>query len=241
MRLSHTLHALAVVLTLLSGAAGAHAGPRVDAIRSRGHLVCGVAPNVRGFSQQQANGEFTGFEVDLCRAIAAALLGASTQVRFQAIDTVHEFLADSGMDIVFHRLTWTLTREAPGQLEFGPIVLLDEPQSVSKEPLAPMLRSDDVDFTRIVRWTLYALMEAEEYGLRADNVLSEGRRFGWPAPDTGMALGLPADWARRVVAQVGNYGEIYERHLGQGSALAVPRGRNRLWRDGGLLYAPPLR
>jgi hypothetical protein len=220
---------------------GLHAGPRMDAIRARGHLVCGVAPEDPGFSRQRADGPFEGFEPDLCRALAAALLGSSGPVRFVPLETVHQFLADPRIDLVFHRLTWTLTREAPGQLEFGPVVLYEAAADGALEPLAPLLRSDDPDFSRVVRWTVFALIEAEQLGLNRANAQALGERLGWPPENTGAALGLAPDWARRAVAEMGNHGEIIGRHLG---ATALPngdRGPNRLWRDGGLFLAPPVR
>ena len=220
---------------------GLHAGPRMDAIRARGHLVCGVAPEDPGFSRQGADGQFEGFESDLCRAIGAALLGSSEPVRFVPLETVHQFLADPQIDLVFHRLTWTLTREAPGQLEFGPVVLYEAAADGALEPLAPLLRSDDPDFSRVVRWTVYALIEAEQLGLNRANAQALGEGLGWPPEHTGAALGLAPDWARRAVAAVGNHGEIIERHLGAREGMPGDRAPNRLWRDGGLFLAPPVR
>lgn len=220
---------------------GLHAGQRMDAIRARGHLLCGVAPDDPGFSRQQADGRFEGFEPDLCRALAAALLGSSERVRFVPLETVHQFLADPRIDLVFHRLTWTLTREAPGQLEFGPIVFYEATQAGALEPLAPLLRSDDPDFSRVVRWTVYALIEAEQLGLNRANAQAVGERLGWPPENTSAALGLAPDWARRAVAEVGNHGEIIGRHLGATTFPSGDRRPNRLWRDGGLFLAPPVR
>ena len=234
------LRASGWLVTLLALAAPAGAGERLERIRSESTLVCGVSDAVPGFAQRDAAGHWSGLEVDLCRAIATALLGPGGQLRLQPIDTVHQLLAEPRIDLVFHRLTWTLTREAPGQLEFGPVYLYDIPQDMDKEPLAPLLHSDDAEFARIVRWTLLALIEAEELGIDSRNVTEAPQARDWPPADTALALGLPADWARQVVRQVGNYGEIYARHLGPNSAQPRPRGLNRLWRDGGLLIAPPL-
>lgn len=216
-------------------APGVHAGTRLDAIRAQGTLVCGVAPQDPGFALRQPDGSYQGLETDLCRAVAAAVLGSSTQVRFVALDTVHEFLAEPRIDLVFHRLSWALTREAPGQLEFGPVYFLEAGAQNRLEPLAPLLRSDDADFARIVRWVVQALLDAELQGVDQAYAQQAGARGPWPADATGMALGLPPDWARRMVAQVGNYAEIYERNLGAGAQRKLPRGPNRLWRDGGLL------
>lgn len=207
----------------------------MDTIRQQGQLVCGVATQDPGFAQRLPDGTYVGLEIDLCRAVAAAVLGSSTQVRFAPLDTVHEFLADPRIDLVFHRLSWALTREAPGQLEFGPVYFLEAAASNRLEPLAPLLRSDDGDFSRIVRWTVYALLDAELHNVNRANAKRVGVRGQWPVGETGMALDLPPDWANRVVAQVGNYAEIYERNLGANSQRPLPRGPNRLWRDGGLL------
>ena len=214
------------------------AGPRVARIQAEHTLVCGVSDDTAGFAKQSADGQWTGFETDLCRAIAAAMLGPDAQVDFRKLADVHDYLADERIDIVFHRLTWTLTREAPGQLEFGPIYFHDEPLDMGKEPLAPLLRSDDPDFARIVRWTVYALIEAEELGIGAS---SPAALPDWPPEATGPALGLSPSWARQAVLATGNYAELYDRHFGPQTALARPRGLNRLWKDGGLLLAPPLR
>lgn len=235
MPLSHTLRVFLLSIVLCAGASAGHAGTRLDALRQQGQLVCGVAPRDPGFSQRQPDGSFQGLEIDLCRAVAAAVLGSSTQVRFVALDTVHEFLADPRIDLVFHRLSWALTREAPGQLEFGPVYFLEAAVNNRLEPLAPLLRSDDADFARIVRWTVYALLDAEQAGVDHTTAEQAGVRGQWPAGETGAALGLPPDWANRMVAQVGNYAEIYERNLGVRGARPLPRGPNRLWRDGGLM------
>lgn len=222
--------ALALLFFLCLLLPGAQAGERLDAIRRQGSLVCGVSANDPGFALRQPDGSYQGLEADLCRAVAAAVLGSATRVRFVALETVHEFLADPRIDLVFHRLSWTLTREAPGQLEFGPVYFLEAGPQGRLEPLAPLLRSDDSDLARAVRWVVHGLLEAELLGIHRANAEAP-----WPAAEAGMALGLPPDWARRMVAQVGNYAEIYECNLGPTAPHSLPRGPNRLWRDGGLL------
>lgn len=235
MPLSHMLRVFLLFGSLCAGASVGHAGTRLDAIRQHGQLVCGVATQDPGFALRLPDGTYQGLEIDLCRAVAAAVLGSSTQVRFAPLDTVHEFLADPRIDLVFHRLSWALTREAPGQLEFGPVYFLEAAASNRLEPLAPLLRSDDGDFSRIVRWAVYALLDAELYAVDRANAEQAGVRGQWPAGETGLALDLPPDWANRMVAQVGNYAEIYARNLGVNSKRPLPRGPNRLWRDGGLM------
>jgi hypothetical protein len=229
MSLSHMLRVFLLTFACMAFCFEAHAGGRMEQIRSRGYLVCGVAPNDAGFSVRQADGQFVGFEVDLCRAIASAIFGTSIKTHFKPLDTVHEFLEDGAIDLVFHRLTWTLTREAPGQLEFGTVYFYERSSAAHPEPLAPLLRADDADFARIVRWAVYALLDAELY---VNSIAL------WPPVGSGEALGLRADWAANMVAQVGHYGEIFERHFGPGSTNPQDRGINRLWRDGGLFVTP---
>ena len=229
MPLSHMCRVFLLMFACLAFCFEAHAGERLEQIHSRGYLVCGVAPNDPGFSVRQADGQFVGLEIDLCRAIAAAIFGSSSKVHLRPLETVHEFLADEAVDLVFHRLTWTLTREAPGQLEFGPVYFYERSSAAHPEPLAPLLRADDADFSRIVRWVVYALLDAE---LHANSIAQ------WPPVEAGDALGLQADWAVNMVAQVGHYGDIFERHFGLRSAHRQDRGPNRLWRDGGLFVTP---
>jgi hypothetical protein len=232
----HAARRLLTALVLLCLAhLSAHAGERLARIQSQGALHCGVSDAVPGFSQRTASGDFIGFEADLCRALAAAVVGTPRAVRFIALADVYDFLADARIDIVFHRLTWSLGREAPGQLEFGPVVFHDEPEDTLRQPLAPLLRSDDIDFARAVRWVFYALIDAEERGYTAHTVPAN-----WPPASTADSLGLDASWAQRAVKAVGNYGELFDKHFGAGHAQTRPRGLNRLVREGGVIYAPPL-
>jgi general L-amino acid transport system substrate-binding protein len=114
------------------------------------------------------------------------------------------------------------------------------PEIISKEPLGPVTREDDPAWTALVRWTLYGLINAEERGFTAESVEGD--------PEQAMALGKPAaaplgladDWLAHAIAAVGNYGEIFDRNLGEGSPLLIRRGVNALWTDGGILYAPPM-
>jgi general L-amino acid transport system substrate-binding protein len=319
-------------------AGGAAAGPRLDAIRDRGYLVCGVMPNVAGFATVNDQGQFTGFEIDICRALAAAIFGDPKRVNFKTAESVGQFKADDDMDIVARRLTWTLTREAGNGLLFSPIIFYDGagflvrasdgiaapehlwgrricvqagseaqqalvlyfqasnqtlsqapfadideaagallrgecaalaadvsllagqraalrarrddfiilPDMISKEPLALLMRQGDAAFFRVVRWTIFALIEAEELGVDSVNIKARrGARDGnaqWLLGEqTGQALGLDEAWIFNLIAGVGNYGEIFARHLGEESPLLLARGLNKPWRTGGLLYAPPVR
>jgi len=123
------------------------------------------------------------------------------------------------------------------------------PDLISKEPLGPSVRRGDDEFFAIVKWVVFALIEAEEYGLTQENVdamrLSSKdpvvQRILGTSEDTGKLLGLDKDWAYRAIKAVGNYGEMFERNVGPKSALKLPRGANNLWSKGGLMYAPPVR
>jgi general L-amino acid transport system substrate-binding protein len=124
------------------------------------------------------------------------------------------------------------------------------PELISKEPLGPAIRRGDDEFFGIAKWTLNALIEAEEYGITQANVDQMKRDSKNPAvmrllgagtEDTGKLLGLDKDWAFRAIKAVGNYGEIFERHVGEKTPIDLPRGTNALWTNGGLMYAPPVR
>jgi general L-amino acid transport system substrate-binding protein len=312
---------------------------RVDLIRERGVFTCGVWPEVRGFATVDANGSYAGFDVDICRAVATAILGSPERTRFARVRTVPEFLAAPGVDVVSRRLTWMLSRERPAGLRFGPVTFHDGqtflvpkqlrvsrlnelagrpicmesgspaefnlgplfrarrlaleevhlqpgddlatafaerrcdaytsdqtmlgsiragfarpdeflifPELVSKEPLAQVLRNEDEHLYDILQWTVFALVNAEELGITASNaeqMLSSDdydvRRLLGVEPGNGAVLGLSERWAYDVVRAVGNYGEIFERHVGPRTPIGLPRGLNRLSRDGGLMWAPPVR
>jgi general L-amino acid transport system substrate-binding protein len=122
------------------------------------------------------------------------------------------------------------------------------PEVISKEPLAPVVRQKDDDWLLLVKWTLFAMINAEELGIDSKNVAEalkskkpDVMRFVGTEGDYGEELGLTKDWAARIIRHVGNYGEVYERNVGSGSKLGIPRGLNQLWNAGGILYAPPIR
>ena len=324
---------------ILSGAApAALAGARLDAIKARGFLVCGIGANVPGFSTRDAGGVWHGFDVDICKAIAAGIFGDASKLRFKPIDTLVNFAADTEIDLVLRGLTWTSGRELPGALRFGPIILYDGqgflvpkklnitspdalsgkaicvstdaafltglrvyfrnrnlilkavvkdrraqaadaffagecdamsadaselaeaviekapypddyailPQQITKEPLAPLLRKGDEQFFDAVRWSFFALINAEELGINSANV---ERMRGSDDPDVKFFFapapkgtpGLAAGWTFAVVKAAGNYGEIFDRNFGDKSRAKLPRGLSRLWTQGGVLYAPPIR
>jgi general L-amino acid transport system substrate-binding protein len=331
--------ALLLAVVMSAGLAWSQPTARLDQVRARGNVGCGVEPRVPGFSEADAAGRYSGFDVDICRAVAAAVFGAADRVSFIQVGTVDEFRRNPRIDVVSRMLTWEVRRERPLGLLFGPITfydgqsflvpralgittpkaagalticvaggtvfevyaneflgayrkvvlesahayreiadalmsgqcqahtgdvsdlaavrsLLRSPQAydilpdyISKEPLAPLVRDDDAQWFNIVRWTVFALISAEELGVTSANVDRlrstasplEVQRLLGVVPGNGAALGLPEDWARNVIKAVGNYGEMYERNLGAGSRIKLDRGLNRLWKDGGLMYAPPLR
>ena len=330
------LCAVVAVCTAFAGAA--QAGERLDAIKARGFLTCGVGANVPGFSQRDSSGAWRGFDVDLCRAIAAGIFGDASKIRFKAIDTLVNFMGDRDIDLVLRGLTWTSGREISGGLRFGPIILYDGqgflvpkklgisspeqlsgkticastdaafvagvrtyfrnrnlvlkamikdrraqaadaffagecdamtadaselaeaviakapnpddyiilPQQITKEPLAPLLRKGDDQLYDAVRWSIFALINAEELGIRQDN-LARMRESDDPdvkfffAPAPRGTTGLSQNWTSAAVQAAGNYGEIFDRNFGAKSRAKLPRGLSRLWTEGGALYAPPIR
>jgi general L-amino acid transport system substrate-binding protein len=325
-------------LLALFAAGAAFAGERLDAIKARGTLVCGVGANSPGFSRVDGRGRWSGFDIDLCRAVAAAIFGNADKVQFKPIDTLANFLTDASIDFVLRGLTWTFGREARGNLRFGPIVMYDGetflvkksanirdiaqlsgkticvsqdaeflpnlryyfrthnftlkavitekrdnsadaffagrceamtadaselveavigkapqpddyailPAQITKEPLSPLLRKGDDRFFDVLRWAIFALIDAEELGIDSGNVDRmrasddpDVKKFFSSAP--AGAEGLVPDWSYAILKAIGNYGEIYERHLGSGSPAKLDRGLNRLWTKGGLMYGPPVR
>jgi general L-amino acid transport system substrate-binding protein len=341
MRLATTLLAgSALALPALVGSA--EAGQTLDSIKNKGFVQCGVSTGLAGFSNPDDAGTWSGLDVDVCRAIAAALFGDAEAVKFTPLTAKERFTAlQSGeVDVLSRNTTWTLNRDTalgldftgvtyydgqgfmvpqelgvksaleldgasvcvqPGtttelnladyfranNMSYEPVVIerLEEirtaydqgrcdvyttdqsglyaertvlsdpslhtilPEVISKEPLGPVVRHGDHEWADIVRWTLYAMIEAEEYGVNQSNVddLKANatnpviRRLLGAEGDMGQNLGLAPDWAYNVVRQVGNYGEIFEANLGQSTPLKIERGLNAQWKDGGLQYAMPVR
>jgi general L-amino acid transport system substrate-binding protein len=311
---------------------------RLPRIRQRGMFICGVAPGVAGFAHVDAQGRYSGFDVDICRALSAAIFGTPDKVRYEEASSVAQFLRSADIDMVSRRLTWSLQREGLGLL-FGPVMFYDgqgflvtgqvrarnvrqlanaricvvpgglnesnlttyfrahklalrkiliqstalvdaefsagrcdaftadvselgsirgamrKPEDVrilsdqiSKEPLAQVVRQSDIDLFNVLRWTIFAMINAEELGVTAANVSemlksndSDVKRLLGVTPGNGKALGLDEAWAATVIRAVGNYGEVFERNVGTGSPIKLPRGLNALPSAGGLLFAPPLR
>lgn len=314
----------------------------LKAVKARGTLRCGVNPELPGFAFQDNSGRWRGFNVDFCRALAAAVLGKPDQVTFVPLGNEERITAlrTGKVDVLWRNTSWTFSRDAGDQLDMAAISYFDGqgflvrrslnltsavelntakicvqgnatssqnledffrargiaytamvfdseeqtraayqadkcdaftadisalaaarsvlnspgdhvilPDAISKEPLGPLVRQDDPAWTDIVRWTLYALVLAEEHGVTKANLKDmkagadpEARRLLGEG-EYGAKLGLDADWAARAIAAGGNYGEIFDKEIGGGSALKLDRGLNALWNapKPGLLYAPPMR
>ena len=326
-----------LVLLLLSG--NALGQSTLDSVRGKGFVQCGVNTGVPGFSQPDSKGQWTGIDVDVCRAVAAAVLGDAGKVRYTPLTAQQRFTAlQSGeVDILSRNTTWTITRDTslglnfvginyydgqgfmvpkklkvksakqlngatvcvqPGtttelnlsdyfranRMSFKPVVIekLEEvlnayfagrcdvfttdhsglislratrapkpddhvilPEVISKEPLGPAVRHGDDRWFDVVKWSLFAMIEAEELGLSSKNIDERAKsdnpsiqRFVGATGDIGKMLGVDNRWALQIVKQVGNYGESFDANL---KPLGFERGLNRLWNQGGLLYVPPIR
>lgn len=189
-------------------------------------LRCGVSEGIPGFSEKDAKGNWKGLDADFCRAVAAAALGDGSKVRFVPLRAAERLHITGGSKKL--RLL---------------------PDQISKEPLAPVVCADDEEWITLVRWVLFLLINAEEFGITQNNIhkitvdnptpgvirsLGACRIFAKP-------MGIPSDWAIQVIRQVSNYGEIFERNLGEKSPYHLDRGLNRLWKQHGLMYSPPMR
>jgi general L-amino acid transport system substrate-binding protein len=331
--------AIAATFGLCVGAAEAQT---LAAVKARGILNCGVSQGrLPGFSDRSSQGVWSGFDVDFCKAVAAAVLGDATKVHYVPLSATERFeaLRTKQIDVLFRNSTWTLEREASLGLLFAGITFHDGqgfmlmrrpaitsaleldgvkvcvqagttsalnvadffransmklelivlptafealkaletaqcdalttdqsglyserlllakpgdatilPDIISKEPLGPVTRADDIAWFNIVKWVNFALVNAEELGISATNAdeamrstKPDVRRFVGAEGDLGVKLGLDAAFAIRAVRAVGNYAEVYERNVGANSRLGIPRGLNQLWSMGGILYAPPMR
>ena len=313
----------------------------LEDVKKRGTLSCGVSTGLAGFSQKDEKGAWSGLDVDVCRAVAAAVLGDAGKVQYKPLTAKERFTAlQSGeIDMLSRNTTWTHTRDTSLGLNFAGVNYYDGqgfmvskklgvksaleldgasaciqagtttelnmadyfrahgmkytavtfdtsdqtrqgfesgrcdvltsdqsqlyairiglkdpnsavvlPEVISKEPLGPVVRQGDDAWFNIVKWSMSALIEAEFLGINSGNA-DELKASGKPGQkrllgtegDAGEKLGLSADWAYNIVKQVGNYGEAFERNVGQGSPLKIARGLNAQWNQGGILYSPPVR
>ena len=307
----------------------------------KGFVRCGVSQGLPGFSNADAAGNWTGVDVDVCRAVAAAVLGDANKVKFTPLSAKERFtaLTSGEIDILSRNTTWTLSRDADigltfvgvnfydGQgfmvrkdsginsvedfangisactnigtttelnmrdffnsrgISYEPVAFekADEvvaaydsgrcdtyttdksglaaqrtkmtnpddhmvlPETISKEPLGPVVRQGDAVWEDIVRWSLNVMIEAEEYGISSSNAdmmkTSENpavKRLVGTEGELGSYLGLDQDWSLRIIKQVGNYGESYKRNIAD-TGILPDRGPNNIWTQGGLLYTPPAR
>jgi general L-amino acid transport system substrate-binding protein len=341
MRVAITL-ALGSAAALALAVGPAQAGATLNAVKSKGFIQCGVSTGLAGFSNPDDAGNWSGLDVDLCRAIAAALFGDAEAVKFTPLTSKERFTAlQSGeVDVLSRNTTVTLARDSSLGLDFTGVTYYDGqgfmvpkslgvksaleldgasvcvqtgtttelnladyfrannmsftpvvferpdevraayeqgrcdayttdqsglyaqrtglanpdehiilPEVISKEPLGPGVRHGDNEWADVVRWTLYAMLEAEELGVTSANVDDlkansnnpNVRRLLGVEGDMGQGLGVPNDWGYQIIKQVGNYGEMFERNVGTGTPLKIERGLNALWTNGGLQYAMPVR
>ena len=213
-----------------------------DTVKTRGELACGVSNLSPGAAISTEDGGLVGFYTDFCRALAVALFGDKTAVVYYPLSPTQQFLALGAGEVDILVGSLELNGERDAQFAFGPVIFHE-----GRQHYAPVLRAGDAVWTDTVSWLIYALIQAEEWGLTSKNVDAVAatvdqtalNRFLGLESDMVTQLGLEPDALRRTVRELGNYGEIYDRHLGPGATLALPRGANRLWNEGGLLYAPP--
>ena len=331
----------AVLLLAACGNESAKKTSTLDTTKSQGFVKCGVSQGLPGFSNADAAGNWTGVDVDVCRAVAAAVLGDANKVKFTPLNAKERFtaLTSGEIDILSRNTTWTLSRDAgigltfvgvnfyDGQgfmvrkdsgitstsqfkngisacanigtttelnmrdffnskgISYEPVAFekADEvvaaydsgrcdtyttdksglaaqrtkmtnpddhivlPETISKEPLGPVVRQGDAVWEDIVRWSLNVMIEAEEYGISSSNAdamkVSENpavKRLVGSEGKLGSYLGLDQDWSLRIIKQVGNYGESYKRNIAD-TGILPGRGPNALWTNGGILYGPPAR
>jgi general L-amino acid transport system substrate-binding protein len=332
------INILALGLILMAQSAAAQT---LQAVKNRGVLNCGSNGTLAGFGLPDANGKWVGLDVDLCRAVAAAIFNDAKKVKFVPLSTKDRFTAlQSGeVDLLARDTTWTISRDSSLGLNFAGVNYYDGqrfmvrkalnvnsalelkgasvcvqqgtttelnlsdyfrahnmqlksvtfatateavkayetgrcdayttdgsslyserlrltnpndhillPEIISKEPLGPAVRQGDDQWFDIVKWTLFAMINAEELNLTSTNIDDmkastnpDIKRFVGTDGNYGEQLGLPKDWAVSIVKLVGNYGEVFERNVGSGSPLKIDRGLNKLWNKGGIQYAPPIR
>jgi len=329
-------------LTVAGLAAVAASAGTMDDVKARGKLNCGVSTGLVGFAAPDASGEWHGFDVTVCRAVAAAVLSDPAAVEFVPTTGKTRFtaLASGEIDMLARNTTWTFSRDVDLKFEFigvnyydgqgfmvpkelgvssakeldgatvciqtgtttelnladyfrsnnisyepvpietnaeaqqqylagacdvyttdasglaatratfespGDHVLL--PEIISKEPLGPLVRHGDHEWGDVIRWTLNALISAEELGITSANIgeLSAGtnnpevNRVLGTEGTLGEMLGLDAGWAKRAISVGGNYGEIFAKNIGEDTPIGLARGLNAQWTNGGLLYSPPFR
>jgi general L-amino acid transport system substrate-binding protein len=338
---------LAFAATASLIAATAATAGTLDDVKAKGFVQCGVNPGLIGFGTPDAQNNWTGMDIDYCRAVAAAIFNDPTKVKFSPLTAKERFTAlQSGeIDLLSRNSTWTMSRDTSLGLMFGGVMYYDGqgfmvrkalnidsalklsgaavcvqtgtttelnladyfkankmeykvvafekeeevigayesgrcdvystdqsgvyaqrlklsapddhmvlPEIISKEPLGPVVRQGDDAWFNVIKWTYYALVDAEELGITQANVEEmkaspnpEIQRYlgvknaDGTAAGFGTGIGLSEEWAAQIIKAVGNYGEIFERNVGESTPLKIARGKNALWTNGGLQYAPPIR
>jgi len=341
-QLTSLVAVVAVLFAFTTESMAAKKSKTLKNTQKKGFVRCGVSQGLPGFSNADASGNWTGVDVDVCRAVAAAVLGDANKVKFTPLSAKERFtaLTSGEIDILSRNTTWTLSRDADigltfvgvnfydGQgfmvrkssgitstsdfksglsacvnigtttelnmrdfftangITYEPVVFekADEvvaaydsgrcdtyttdksglaaqrtkladpsahvvlPETISKEPLGPVTREGDENWSDIVRWSLNVMIEAEELGITSANAdamkTSENpaiKRLVGSEGETGAALALDQEWSLRIIKQVGNYGESYERNVGPDTPVGLSRGPNAQWINGGILYANPTR
>ena len=310
-------------------------------VKERGYLICGVNANLPGFSAQDESGNWSGLDVDFCKAVSAAIFGDATKVEYVGLNAAQRFptLASGEIDLLARNTTWTISRDVNLMFEFAGVNYYDGqgfliptelgiksakgldgafvcitkettselnlndyfaennmayrpiyvegnkdakaklfagecdvfttdasglasarsgaenpedwivlPEIISKEPLGPLVRQGDQEWEDVVRWTHFVMVNAEEAGITSKNVdemltakSKEVKRILGVEGYIGPMLGLGMKFGYNIIKQVGNYGESYERNVGPNTPLALERGLNKLWKDGGVMYVPPIR
>ena len=313
----------------------------LETVKERGYIVCGVNSGLPGFAAQDEEGNWTGLDVDFCRAVSAAVFGDADKVEYIGLNSAQRFptLASKSIDILSRNTTWTISRDVNLMFEFAGVSYYDGqgfliptelgitsatqlngafvcitpettselnlndyfaeqnmaympvyvegnkdakaklfagecdvfttdasglasaragadnpedwvvlPEIISKEPLGPLVRQGDQEWEDVVRWTLFAMINAEEMGITSKNVdmmltskSKEVKRFLGVEGYMGPMLGLGMKFGYNIIKQVGNYGESFDKHIGLGTPLNLERGLNNLWNNGGILYVPPFR
>jgi len=331
--------AVAALAAVVAGSAQAQ--QTLETVKKRGQVICGVAQSLPGFANPDAQGNWAGFDVDICRAVAAAIFGDDKRVKYVPTTAKERFTAlQSGeVDFLARNTTWTMSRDTQLGFDFVGVNFYDGqgfmvpkklgvksalelkgatvctqtgttteqnladffrankmdykvvafekneevkaaydsgrcdvfttdrsglaadrtslkvpsdhvilPEVISKEPLGPLVRHGDNNWGDIVRWSFFAMVNAEELGVTAANVEEmkksnnpEIKRMLGVEGDFGKMVGLDNNWAANIIKLVGNYGESYDRNVGEKTPIGLSRGINALWTKGGLQYAPPIR
>ncbi|MCG6858568.1 MAG: amino acid ABC transporter substrate-binding protein [Salaquimonas sp.] len=339
--MTKTILSVALGLTVAGLLASTASAATLDDVKAKGFIQCGVSQGLPGFSNPDDQGNWTGVDVDVCRAMAAAVFGDASKVKYTPLSAKERFTAlQSGeIDVLSRNTTWTMTRDTALGLNFAGVNYYDGqgfmvrkslgvasalelsgasvctntgtttelnvadyfrankmeyeivafeksdevvaaydagrcdvyttdqsglyanrlkltnpdehvvlPEIISKEPLGPVVRQGDDQWFNLAKWSLNAMINAEELGVTSENVDEmansdnpEIKRLLGKEGEFGAAIGVSNDWAYQIVKQVGNYGESFERNIGVNTPLEIKRGLNQLWSKGGILYAPPIR